>query len=307
MDVKKEIKSLLNQAEVYKSQGLFREALEKYIRSGKLIQKHQKVISNHKSLLNSLAKKVRAVKEDIQRFESIPLNQEMPESVLNIIKQKFAVKKEGIEGELEGAVALAKFGQYERALDEFKQLVKNETVGVDAAKNIIRCHMALDSVEEGVKHYRHWCESGVFVPEHVENIRRFFQERIDRKKLDIQLQASPGVGSLQDIEPVPPRKEDEEVREEDLIDITTVVIALKEGRSREFDVSFQSGTLINLLLSDKDTQTLEQMEEGLVLENVQFFSPIAMFEGKARVESKSQIDSGPKMGYYSVDLKIMSI
>ena len=40
-------------------------------------------------------------------------------------------------------MALAKFGQYESALKEFDGLLKGGIMPLVAAKNIIRCHLAL--------------------------------------------------------------------------------------------------------------------------------------------------------------------
>jgi hypothetical protein len=48
------------------------------------------------------------------------------------------------------------------------------------------------------------------------------------------------------------------------------------------------------------------MKEGDVLKDLQFFSPIAMFNGSGTVSAKSQIKSGPKQGDFCLDIKITS-
>ncbi|HAO21711.1 MAG TPA: hypothetical protein DCQ37_15330, partial [Desulfobacteraceae bacterium] len=68
-----------------------------------------------------------------------------------------------------------------------------------------------------------------------------------------------------------------------------------------------SGNVINILISSTDKFLLEHLEVGISLDQVQFYSPMAMFNGKAVVSAKSKIESGPKQGYYSLDIKIKSI
>jgi hypothetical protein len=63
---------------------------------------------------------------------------------------------------VEGAIALAKFGQYGRALDEFRSLLSEDAARPAAAKNILRCHISRQTYEDGVEEYRKWAADGVF-------------------------------------------------------------------------------------------------------------------------------------------------
>jgi len=313
MDVKKQIKSILNQAEVYRSQGLLREARDKYINAGKMIQKHAGLIRNHKSLLVSLNKKISAVKMDLQHMEDAPATKEMPDSVQQIIKNHLAFPAEEENRELAGALALARFGQYTRALEDLKGLLKNEAIRAEAAKNFIRCQMTLDAVDEAVQQYQGWMKSDIFTTEEAQTLRIFFQDLLDKKGGDIIL---PEVGGE-----TGPEGEDaplemasasaEAVHPEDLLDISSVGIPLSEGaaagRTLECDVCFQSGNMLNLLLSDREKDVLDILEPNKELEPVEFFSPIAMFEGKAKVVSKKKLDTGPKKGDFSVDIQIVGL
>jgi hypothetical protein len=74
----------------------------------------------------------------------------------------------------------------------------------------------------------------------------------------------------------------------------------------ELNVSFQSGNVISLLISHADKDLIKLFNEGDTLKDVQFYSPIAMFEGSAIVCAKNQIESGPRRGDYSIDLKVVS-
>lgn len=330
MDVKKQIKSFLQQAELYQSQGLLYEAKENYLRAGQLAKKNEDLIKN-KNLLNVIAKKIKALKEKIDRIENEPLSVELPEKIQDIIKEKFSFSKDTDTGELEGAIALAKFGQFERALKEFNSLIERESLRVEAAKNIIRCHKALDSTDEAVDRYRQWFESDFFTPDQLSRLRVFFQGILDSKGIDIKLPQKaetmmiPSVESLRgpaapakvadESEPLMSESREEEIEEEpeeeNIIDISSVGIALTQGPRKgeiiEYDVSFQAGRVINLLISGNETDLIGTLNIGVMLDNVQFYSPIAMFNGKAVVSSKSPIESGPKQGFYSLDIKIISI
>ncbi|MCP4107794.1 MAG: hypothetical protein GY749_19995 [Desulfobacteraceae bacterium] len=391
MDVKKQIKSLLQQAEIYHTQGLLNEAKERYAQAGILIKKNQDVIKN-KGLLNAISKKFQKVKDKIAKYEESPTVVEMPENVQNIIKEKFSFGKDSDSKALEGAISLAKFGQYERALTELgelikREVIKNDSVRVEAAKNIIRCHRSLDSIDEAVDDYQQWLSGKFFGADQLNNLRVFLQSILDKKGIDKTLpqtdepievaepeiemaepeiemadpeiemadpeieMADPEIEMAEpeiemadpeiemadpEIEMAEPEIEmaaepemegDSESAEEeadnetpvdqlpdlgeDILDISSVGITLERGPNKgetfELDVSFQSGNIINLLISGSDEQLIAGLETGATLKKVQFYSPVAMFKGKGAVSSKSKIESGPKQGDYSVDIQIISI
>ncbi|MGE0084521.1 MAG: tetratricopeptide repeat protein [Desulfococcaceae bacterium] len=310
MDVKKEIKSLLNQSEIYKSQGLLRDARDKYIRAGQLIQKNAGSIGNHKSLLSAISKKLQMVKEEIRKLEDLPEQKEMSEQVQEIIRTKFAYSQDEKRAEIDGAIALAKFGQYARALDEFRKLLAKDEFRVEAAKNILRCHITLDAPGDAVRQYQNWFSENFFPGEAMGQIYHLLRDVLEKKGFEAVLskpeEKEPAGAEDNKIipEPVPG------ISENEILDISSVGITIPDGQDRsktfEYDVSFQSGSIINLLVSDRDKSFLNAIESGTVLK-AQFYSPMAMFEGKAVVVSVSRIESGPKTGHYSVDIKIQSI
>ncbi len=309
MDVKKEIKSLLNQAEVYKSQGLVKEAGDKYIRAAKLIQKNAKNIGNHKSLLQSISKQIRLVKESIRKQEEEPADREMSEQVQEIIRTKFAFSQDEKRLEIDGAIALAKFGQYARALDEFKKILGKEDFRLEAAKNIIRCHIARDVPDDAVRQYNNWLSETFLPGEQLGQIHRLLQDILKKKGIDTLLSAPEEIAETEGESS--PAETAPGLNENEILDISSVGITIPEAEDRsrtyEYDVSFQSGSIINLLISDRDHSFLKSIKKGTVLEQTQFYSPIAMFEGKSLVVSVSRIESGPKTGHYSVDIQIQSI
>ncbi len=325
MDLKKKIKSLLQHAELYKSQGLLNEALEKYVHAGRIIKKHAAVIGN-KKLLPAVAKRIKILKAEINRIEASPDMSVVPENVQDIIKNKFAFTDREETRDLEGAVALAKFGQYDRALREFRVLMDREDLKVNAAKNIIRCHVTLNAMSDAVGQYREWFDQSALRPEELNKLRVFLQSILDKKGIKETLPGKepepivreaivedPGI---MDGEIILPELVQGEIlgdadAEEEIIDISSVEITLEEGpgkwRTVEYDVSFQSGRVINLLISSSDKALIEILRTGLELKKVHFYSPIAMFNGEGVVFSKSRIESGPKQGDYSLDIQIKHI
>jgi len=348
MDIKKEIQVLWKEAELYQSQGLLNEAKETYVYLAQLLKQNEKQIKN-KKIFASLSEKIRNLNKEIDRIENEPVFKEMPEKVQKIIKTKFAFSKEGSSPEIEGAIALAKFGQYEAAVKEFKMLIQKDIFRADAAINIIRCYNIIDKIEPAVIEYQEWNTDNRFSSEEVNKIRAFLQNVLTKKGINQILPAiplsrdkdsgfseaefaktqiiEPGEmgGGISDNELAELEKAKTEISEPEIAglamaeqkfhgeipDISSVEITLykgaKKGDTIEFDVSFQSGNTINLLISNNDKELLESLNEGMLLNNVRFYSPMAMFSGQGKISSKSQIETGPKQGDYSLDIEITII
>jgi hypothetical protein len=99
-------------------------------------------------------------------------------------------------------------------------------------------------------------------------------------------------------------------QEADVIDINGIGITIDSGSQKgeivELDVSFQSRNVISLLISQRNKYLIEDLEVGDTLNDIQFYSPIAMFTGSCVVSAISEIKSGPRQGDYSLDLKVQS-
>jgi tetratricopeptide (TPR) repeat protein len=301
MGEKENIKQLLQEAELYKRQGLLSEARLKYDEVSDLVRNNDK-IKNKEKLLAGLAKKINMLEVDTQKVEKGPSSPELSSRAQDLIQKLFSFSKEESEEEaaLEGALALAKFGQFERALAEFNKLFSNETHRVVAAKNILRCHLALNSEEMAGDKYEEWAKGDMLSAGQLDKLRTFLEQVFENKGLDRKLTA---VGSA--VETVVEKKQEEE-----FIDISSIGILLESGPGKgkviEFDVNFQSGNLLSLIISKKDGKLIEHLEVEKKLEDLQFYSPIAIFNGAGVVAAKSEIKSGPKQGDYCLDIKITS-
>lgn len=294
--MREKIKSLLKQAELYRSQGLFNEARESYERVRRIIQK-SKQLPNREQLLDNISKKIAKVQGVLVRLENASSSPQMSPEVNKLIKKLFSQSSSNDKhaAALEGAVALAKFGQFNDAIAEFRRLLDVDSQRVQAAKNILRCLITYKSSDDAFAQLSEWKSEELFTVDELEKVKSFFEEILDKKwdeKGAARSEALTGGGA---------------VDEDDFLDISAVAITLPNGNQVELDVSFQSGNVVSLIIDKKDEQMIQDLQEGSKLEDVHFYSPIAIFRGSGEVTSKTQIASGPKQGDYSMDIKIDSL
>jgi hypothetical protein len=311
VDIKHRIKTMLQEAEIYGSQGLVAEAHEKYQSVTNLINSIDN-LKNKSSLLKAVAEKIKAL--DHSKYEE-PASTNTPElstKAQDLIKNLFAFSdnKDSDAAALEGAVALAKFGQFDRALKELNALLEKESLRVEAAKNILRCHFASSSADEAVNQYNEWFASDLFQPNQLEAVRSYLVEILDKKGMDVFVPSPSAIEEAQDESISVDDTLADEPTEEEFLDITSIGITFDVGPSKgkmvEFDVNFQSGNMLSLIIDKKDQSLISELTEGMKLKDVQFFSPIAIFNGTGTITSKTQIKSGPKQGDFCLDIKITS-
>jgi hypothetical protein len=303
MDIGKQIKSLLNEAELYRCQGLLSEAKNRYRSASALIQNLDR-LKNKDHLLEVISEKIHSLEEKTEKVETGPSSPEITEKGQDLIKNLFG------KNDLQKAVALAKFGQFERAVAEFEALLKDDVYRVDAGKNIIRCKLAIATVEDAIDQYNKWYSGDLFTSSQLDAVRAYLQPILDNKGIPTPLPApvqdeatsdAADSGGIEFSMPEP---------EEDMLDITSIGITFTsgahQGKMVEFDVNFQSGDMLSLIISKSDITFIEELNNGDNLDDIQFYSPIAMFKGTAVVANKTKISSGPKQGDFCLDLKVTS-
>ena len=294
------IKSMIKEAELYRDQGLLSQSKETYLKVRQFVEKSQS-FQNHDKLTKAISEKIRGIEDDLAAVNEEKPAPDLSPHVQGLIKNLFSFSKSKDTAAVEGALALAKFGQYERALDEFHRLLKNGVMPLVAAKNIIRCHLALASPNEAIDQYERWLASDVLTKAQLEKARLFLQNILERKGVNVNLAAVDGASS-----------EGEGVggKDGDVLDISSVGVRLvdgpRKGKMIEFDVTFQSGDIISVVVSSNEKDLIQLLNLGIVLPEMQFYSPIAIFKGKGVVAGKTKIQSGPKQGDYMLDIKIAS-
>ncbi|NNF98013.1 MAG: hypothetical protein HKM93_01420 [Desulfobacteraceae bacterium] len=340
MHIKGKIKSILQEAEIYRSQGLKAEAIQKYnaaldlISSNQQLKNKNRIQSAIKSKLNSLS----GGKKTPEKNGSTP---ELSENVQDLIQNlfSFSENKGDDKAILEGAISLAKFGQIDRALEELNKLVKKDKVRVIAAKNVINCHLSVNSVDGAIAQYREWQASDFFPAKHLSTVRAYLEQCLKKKGIIAEIDEPADTLEPELFEDYPEDDGEDEYAENaneevdnadegyednaddgyeddaddddqegEFLEIDSIGITFEEGPQKgtsvEFDVNFQSGNTLSLIIPDKEKALVESLDEGSNLNDIQFFSPIAIFKGTGVVSSRTMIKHGPKRGDICLDIKI---
>jgi tetratricopeptide (TPR) repeat protein len=299
MSEEKRIRSSLREAEIYRKQGLFEESKEKYEEILAFLQGHEKYSKNHR-LLEVVRDKIRTVSGHLDEIESSSELPDLPEEVHKLIRQLFSFSENEETAEMEGAITLAKFGQYEQAIDAFTGMIDKRVMPLVAAKNALRCHVTLASPDAAAAQFEQWVSQKTFSAKELQFLRASLRDHLARQGLTLDL---PEVS-----EPPPEEVEPQQDQEAEVIDIASFSVQLtkgsRKGKTVEFEVSFQSGNKVSTIIPAQERDLMNSFELGLRLDGIQCFSPLAVFNGTGIVSGINKISSGPRRGDYSLDITI---
>ena len=332
MNIIKKIKTLLKEAELYHSQGLLYEAIAKYNDAAELIHNNEQ-LKNKQNILEGISNKINLLKKDISKIELAPKKPEVSENIQDLIKKMYSFSPDIDEDAkaIEGALALAKFGQFKRAILDFNELLKKDSTRIDAAKNILRCHIALYSIDEAISQYEKWLLDDIFNPNQLDKIYIFFESLLKREgveqtlpktkdEVDVakvkapsendQIQVpEPEVTELEQTEPEPEPEVESEAGNEDVLDVNSIGISLDSGPQKgnvyEFKVRFQLGKVVSLLIPSRDKDVIENFKVGNEIHDVQYYSNVGLFKGSGLVSAVKEITIGPLRGDYCVDIEVV--
>lgn len=326
MNIIKKIKTLLKEAELYHSQGLLYEAIAKYNDATELIQNKEQ-LKNKQNLLEGISKKINVLSKDISKIELAPKKPEVSENIQDLIKKMYAFSPDVDEDAkaLEGAVALAKFGQFKRAISDFNELLKRDSTRVNAAKNILRCHMTLFSIDEAITQYEKWLLDDIFNPNQLNLVYIFFESLLKSEGVEKTLpktkeqvkKAKVAVSSENDQVQVSKPKNaglvkseaESEAGSEDVLDVNSIGISVNSGPQKghvyEFKVRFQLGKVVSLLIPNRDKDVIENFKIGSEIHGVQYYSNVGLFNGSGLVSAVKEITIGPLRGDYCVDIEVV--
>jgi DNA-binding SARP family transcriptional activator len=298
MSVKERIKSLVKEAELYRSQSLLKQSKEKYLQLLHMAEKHEQISKDIK-FINSVKQRIKAVEEELAEVDADEEVPELSENVQTLISNLFSFSKNKTTAAIEGAVALAKFGQFDKAVKELQRLIKEGSMPLQAAMNLLRCHLSLGSPEDAVTQFKRWESRNELGKGDLKYLRHFLSESLEKKGLKTDLQDLPDSDAV---------KADEKEPAEDLIDLSSISVKLvdgpRKGETVGFDVTFQSGNTVSLIIPARQKDIADAFKSGLALPYIQCCSPLAVFNGKGIVSEKTTISSGPKRGDYSIDITI---
>ena len=298
MSDKELITSLIKQAELYRTQGLLSNAKEKYLEALKMIKNHE-IYSKDMKLIDGLKDKIRIVEHTLTEIDLAPETPELSQEVQGLIIKRFSFSQDKEIGKIEGALALAKFGQYERAVAEFQRLIEEGVLPMMAAKNMLKCHLTLSSPDAAIDQFKIWVSGSLFTKVDLNSLRTFLERSLERKGIKADLpkvvKATPGESKAKE-------------KESDDLELSSVSVQLekgpRKGESVEFEVTFQSGNTISTIISANQKDLVDAFDPDLQLAEIQCYSPLAVFNTTGTVSKKTKIPSGPKRGDYSLDIKI---
>ncbi len=303
MNLGDKIKKYYKEAELYNSHGLLAEALEKY-KSIEGLVKATPNIRNRQGILKQIALKIDLASKKFQKLDGPKTTLEATEDAQSLMKEMFSFDDPEAKGSsaLGGAIALAKFGQYDKAIEELNRLLEYDKLRFEAAKNILWCWVQQNYTDYAVSLYQKWRKSKLFPPAEAEAIQSYFNGLIDKAGADHEIDE---LESQRTVEP------DSEIDDDEILDISAIRFILprgpKEGERIELEISFQSGKYIRMIISRREKDLIASINPGDLLKEIVFYSPVAIFSGEGYVSSKNEIDAGPKKGDYSLEIKIIKI
>jgi tetratricopeptide (TPR) repeat protein len=299
MSEKDLIRRLLKEADLYRTQGLLSDAKTKYVQVLNIIGKSE-ILAKHKQLIAGVRSKIRAVEKSLNELRDTPEKPELSEDLQDLIKKLFSFSQTKEAAAIEGAVALAKFGQYEQALKEFHRLLEQGILPIVTAKNMIKCYAALKAPEAAVAQFAKWTTRDFFSTEDLKYIRTFLKTSLEKEgfKPDIpEVETKPSL-------PSKVKKKKEEV----FLEISAISIHLQggpmAGRTMDFDVHFQSANTVTILIPAVQKNVADTLVPGTRLRDIQCYSPITVFRSTGTVSGTAKIKQGPRQGDYTLDITI---
>jgi hypothetical protein len=242
------------------------------------------------------------LEENLDEIDTLSETPVLSEEVQSLISRLFSSSKDKDMAAIEGAVALAKFGQHEKALEEFQRLIEEGKMPLVAAKNALMCHMAVSSPDAAIQQFTQWVSQDTFSRSDLMYIRTFLENTLEKQGIEVDLPK---------VDEAPAEEIEPEEKEGDIIDISSVSVQLAEGLHKgervEFEVTFQLGNKISIIIPAQQRDVASAFKTGLTLSEIQCFSPIAIFNARGIVSELGVINSGPRRGDHALDITIESV
>jgi hypothetical protein len=303
MNEAEKIKSLVKEADFYRSQGLLEQAKYKYTEALAIVKKNE-ALKNKESVIDSLNKRINAVEETLDEIDKATDTPELPENLQNLISNLFSFSQNKDVAAIEGAVALAKFGQYEKAFAEFQRLIDERILPLRAAENMLRCQLFFISPERAVDQFKKWTSNPVFTKKELKSLREFMIKMFSKEGIAFDLPETQIALSEE------PRKE-KEVAAEPVLEISSIGVHMKDNFRKdidvELDITFQTGNILSFIVKADRKELLNYLATGTKLPDIQCYSSLSIFTAKGVISDKKIIPSGPRKGDYTFDLTIEKV
>jgi tetratricopeptide (TPR) repeat protein len=290
------VRSLVKQAAVYRAQGLLAESRGKYEEILSFLGRNQQ-LQNIEKFTQAVRERLSDVDRDLAEVRSAPKTPDLSPQLQNLIKKLFTFSKTKEVGAIEGAMALAKFGQYEEAVNELQKLLKEGILPTVTAKNILRCYLALSLPQAAIEQFKEWIRNESLSREDLKYVRDFLVSALKNKGLtDMVPELS---GEIQN----------SVKSQDDFLDISSIKIHFHDGKRHryavELDVIYQVGNLTSIVVSPADRALLDSLRLGKTLHDIQFYTPVTVFRGAGIISKKSVIEKGPRKDSYLIDIAMV--
>lgn len=289
------VRSLVKQASVYRAQGLLAESRGKYEEILSLLGANLQ-LQNTEKFTEAVRKRILDVNRDIAEIRSAPTTPDLSPQLQTLIKKLFTFSRTKEVAAIEGALALAKFGQYEEAVSELQKLLKEGILPTIAAKNILRCYLSLSLPQSAVSQFKEWMRNETLSKEDLKYVRDFLVSSLRNKGMNEMVPALSGEiqASVK--------------TQDDFLDISSIKIHFHDGKRHryavELDVVYQVGGLTSVVVSSADRALLDSLKLGKILHDIQFYTPVTVFRGAGIVSRKSVLEKGPRKGNYLIDIAL---
>lgn len=297
------VQSLLKEAGVYQKQGLLDESKEKYQEILNIVEASED-LSEDADLIDLVRDRIRAVEDTLDEIGSEPDTVELPEEVQDLIGNLFSFSENEDTASVESAVALAKFGQYEKALSKFQELLDRDILPMAVAQNMLQCHLSAAKHEAAISQFEDWISDKTFAAKELAYLRDFLKNILERDGMEADLPQVDHVASAGETT----GKISENITEEDISGVLSVKLIFDDRRMkdqiRDFDVLFQLGNSVTFNVKNNEQDLLVALEPGAKVSKIQCYASFYFFNARGVISEKKMVTAGPKEGDYSVTLTL---
>jgi hypothetical protein len=293
------IQRRIKEASVYQAHGLFSEAVQHYRRTLAMLEPAQDSPVKRK-LTAYITEQLQMIQAEAARVSALEKSPQLSDRQQQVVQRSVGSDKDPSSGEADFQVAatLMGFGQFNKALAGFHALLKTPAFGVRAAKNILRCLIAVGSIAMAARQYHQWLENEEIPEEDLNDICVFLEGILRRKGSDETL-ARPSARRSTAQAPSD---------DSDPFDIMAVMLPVESGGGKDdppaFDVTGQNGGLVSLIVPAAEKSVVARLKPGARVRKVGFFTPEALFFEDCVVSTRLRIDEGRRKEDFSVTMRL---
>jgi hypothetical protein len=293
------IKSLVREAEIYRSQGLLTESRDRYQRLLGFIAEHRR-LRHHRRLRDKVVHRLRNLEQNIALVGQASGTPERPEELRILIGGLFSSQGRRNTHANRDVGAKAGCAQRSRDLNDFRKLIDEGILPLMAARKIISHHLALSSPDAAIAEFETWVSNCALPKNDLKSLRRFLRAALEKQGIRADL---PRMGDGEEQGESRPTEEEDENFE-----ISKASIQMERGPRKgeivDFEVKLQRENRIGVVVPRGRKDLLEGLDIGIRLTEIQFYSPMAVFKGSGTVTGRQGMEKGLREGGWIAEILI---